>query len=139
MRRILGVAAGLVTAFTIFTIVQQFGHTVYPPPADLDPSDMETIKAYLELAPIGALLFVVFAYLIGTIAGAFIAVRVSADNTMMSAYIVGGVIAIAGAVNFLSIPHPTWMVVASFASYLFGTFAGGKLAGKTKTRSDSNE
>ena len=139
MRRILGIVAGLVTAFTIFGIVQQFGHTIYPPPADLDPTDVEMIKTYLELAPIGASLFAVVSYLIGTIAGASIAVRVSADNTMIGAYIVGGVVAIAGTVNFFTIPHPTWMVVASYTSYLFGTVAGGKLAGDTLSRSEPDE
>ena len=63
-----GIAGVLVAVLSVW-LVQKIGHAVYPPPVGMDPKDMEAMKAYVAELPIGALLFVIASYFIGTTAG----------------------------------------------------------------------
>ena len=52
---------GIVTAFGLVLLIEKLGHTIYPPPADLDWSDPAAVRPYIATLPIFALLFPMFA------------------------------------------------------------------------------
>lgn len=130
LRSILAVFAGLVVAALLIGIIEAIGHTLYPLPAGIDPSNREAIAEVMPHAPAGALIFVLIAWDFGNLCGSWLAARLAGRNPMMHAVIVG-VILFAGAIyTMLVIPHPVWFWIAAFVISSAATFMGGKLGGR---------
>lgn len=111
VRIIAGAVVGVVVAGLCVFGIQFLGHLVYPPPAGLDMGDAAGVAAYVAGAPLGALLFVIAAWSIGTLIGTAVAMLIGGWN------IIAG--ALAGAVNtgfavatVIMVPHPAWMVAS---------------------------
>lgn len=97
------VAAGTVMG------VEYLGHQLYPPP---DTSDPAAIARYVETAPIGSLLMVLFAWGGGALMGSLAATLVIARSTIWPGVLVGAIITAAVVMNLAMIPHPQWMMIA---------------------------
>lgn len=128
MRRVLSIVAGLVTLFVVVYILEMIGHLIFPPPEGIDMMNREEIARIMDDIPFGGLLSVVIAWFVGTLGAAFVATRVGQDSTMTAAYIIGGFGIAFGAMNYLSIPHPTWMIVAGLVAFAGGAYLGGEMA-----------
>ena len=128
VRSILAVVVGMLVAFVIIALVQTVGMRVYPPPAGMDPSNPESIKAAMAQLPLGALLFVLLAYAAGSVAGGWTAARFAPKSRMMHAMIVGAILLGAGIMNMMTIPHPGWFWASAIAIYLLGAWSGGSAA-----------
>lgn len=127
-RNAAGVVAGVVTAFVTVMLVDLLGHMVYPPPEGLDLADSETIQTYISTAPVGALVFVfassVVAAFVGTLVGCYIG---TAQPNLFGA-VVGGLILAASIANFIFIPHPLWLSIATLAGIVLSTLLAIRLA-----------
>ena len=53
LRKIAAVVLGVVLAFVLIIAVESLGHSVYPPPADLDLTDQAAMRAYVDTLPLG--------------------------------------------------------------------------------------
>lgn len=126
-RKILAVVAGVILAGIVVFAVQAIGHRVYPPPEGLDTKNIEAMKAYVATLPMGALLFVLVAYVLGSFAGGWLAAKIARTTQMHVPLTVGGVQLFFGIVNLLMIPHPAWFAVASVLVFLPSAYFGGKL------------
>ena len=129
VRSVLAVIVGMLVAFVLIALVQTIGMRVYPPPSGLDVRDTESLKAMMAQIPLGALLFVLLAYAAGSVAGGWVAARLSPGSRMMHAMIVGGLLLGAGLMNLMTIPHPVWFWIASNPIYLLGAWSGAQAAG----------
>ncbi len=78
--------------------------------------------------PLGAMVFVILAYAAGSFGGGWVAARLAAARKLRHALVVGGVLMLAGVSNLVTIPHPTWMVIATLVVFLPLAYAGGRLA-----------
>ncbi|MGZ8312417.1 MAG: hypothetical protein ACXWUR_10165, partial [Allosphingosinicella sp.] len=58
MRIVLGVVAGLALAFVCIMAIELLGHTLFPPPPDLDISDPADMARLMQEIPTAALAFV---------------------------------------------------------------------------------
>ena len=123
-RNILAGVAGVVIAMLLVWLVEKIGHAVYPPPADLDFSDAEAMRAYLATLPLGALLFVAAAWFIGTLAGTCAACARGTAKPMKFAFVIGGLMLAATITNLAMIPHPMWFSVLGIAGVLVGAWLG---------------
>ena len=103
-----GVTIGVVTGIIVNMLIVQVGMMVYPPPADLDPNDIEAMTEMIAVMPFGQLMFTYVGHLaqagLGSIAGS-LSNRQTAGRTGM---LVGGVTAMFCMLNLLAVPHPTW-------------------------------
>lgn len=132
MRNVLGIVAGLVAGIVLIYALEMIGHVVFPVLGDFDTSNPEEIARLVSELPLGSLLSVVAAWFVGTLGAAFVATKVGQETTMLSATVIGGVLALLGVVNFFMLPHPLWMVVAGLIAFAAGAYLGGTLAlGKT--------
>ena len=104
---------GIVTAFGLVWLIEKLGHTIYPPPADLDFSDPKAIRPYIATLPIFALLFPMFAWFIGTFAGSLVACYVGEARPLLFTSVVGGLVLAATIANLIVIPHPLWFSIIS--------------------------
>jgi len=118
-----GVAGVLVAMISVW-LVQKIGHAIYPPPADLDMSDMEAMRTYVASIPIGALLFVIASYFIGTLAGTCTACAIGTMLPRVFAILVGCFMLIATTMNVMMIPHPAWFIVLAVVAIVIGAWLG---------------
>ncbi|MDP7447262.1 MAG: hypothetical protein QF689_01625 [Candidatus Latescibacteria bacterium] len=126
IRALLGVFGGLALAMTMVFVLEGIGHQMYPPPADLDPTDREAFAAAVAAMPVMALVMVLIAYSLGTFAGAWLAARVG--GRPFYAFLVGGVMTLAGMTNLIAVPHPLWFTIVGTLIFLPSAWVAGRLA-----------
>ncbi len=129
LRNVLAGIAGVLVAGGLIVIVEMAGHSMYPPPPDLDFTDMDAMRAYVSTLPVGAFLFVACAWGIGSLGGTFAAAKIGNASALIYACIVGGLILAGIAYNLSIIPHPLWVAVAGIGLTISGAWLGMSLAG----------
>jgi hypothetical protein len=125
-RSIVAVVVGAIVGAAVILGLQYLSSLVFPLPAGTDPSDPESMAAAVAKMPVGALLALVFCYLIGTTVGAAAGARVSPSHPLLHGILVGLVFLAGGIANFLAIPHPWWVIVASSVAFCVAPFIGAK-------------
>jgi hypothetical protein len=127
MRIVLGVIAGLVVAFACIMGVELLGHTVYPPPADVDFYDPEQVGRMMAEAPVGAMAFVAAAWFVGALAGAWAATAIA--RRALAGWTVA-LLVLAGCITILVVlpGHPGWMWAAGIILPLLGGWLAQRLA-----------
>ena len=116
--------AGVLVAMLSVWLVQKIGHAVYPVPTDVDFNDMEAMKAYVATLPVGALLFVIASYFIGTTAGTCAACAIGTMLPRIYAVLIACLMLVATTMNVMMIPHPTWFIVAAVIAIVVGAWLG---------------
>jgi len=122
--------AGVVIAGALVWLVEIIGHTVYPPPSDLDFADPDAMRAYMKTVPVGALLFVGGAWFVGTLGGTIAACKIGNAKPLTFAIVVGGLMLIATAANLVMIPHPIWFSILGIAAIIVGAWLGMTIGAK---------
>jgi hypothetical protein len=130
-RSIGAVLAGVVVAVLCMMGIEYLGHKVYPPPPGLDPTNMESVRAVMKDIPLGALLFVLAAWVIGTVAGGAVAARIASRKPELHAIVVGLIILALTVVNLMMIPQPTWFVIVSLLAAVPAAYAGALAVRRT--------
>ncbi len=126
-RSILAVVAGAVTAFVLIIAVQQVSRLVYTPPADLDPRNREAMAAYMATMPVGAFLFVLASYAIGTFGGAWLAAWIARRAKLVHGMIIALFLFLASIANLVMLPgQPAWFAVANLALVPVAAWLGVK-------------
>ncbi|MEY3141526.1 MAG: hypothetical protein RLY21_19 [Planctomycetota bacterium] len=93
-----------------------------------DPGWREAIGSAMHDMPIGALVSVVLAWVLGAALGAFAACRVGGANFLPLSIAVGAVSVAFVAMNLILIPHPLWMSVAGVLLPPAAALGVGRLA-----------
>ena len=113
MRNAAAMVAGVVIAFGMMVLVERATSLIYPPPPNLDFSDTESARPYLATLPAGEFVLVfgssVVAAFVGTLAACYIG---TAQHSLFGG-VVGGVVLARTIANFIAIPYPHWLAVAT--------------------------
>ena len=133
-RTLLGAVIGLVTAAITIMLIEFAGHQVYPPPPGLNPMVTEDMAKIMQMLPLGAMLFVVAAWLIGAFDGGFIAALIARKGHPRAAAVVPALMVMAGVVGMIiQMPgHPTWMAIVGLLLPIQAALAGAWLATKLR-------
>lgn len=115
LRDVIAAIVGVTAAVVTVALVEYLGHAVYPPPANLDIENTEAMIDYVATLPLGALLFVLAAYVIGTFNGVFVAVWIGRAKPFAFALVVGVLMLVATITNLIMIPHPLWFSISAVA------------------------
>lgn len=126
IRALLGVFGGLALAMGMVYVLQGIGQQLYPPPAGLDPADREAFAAAVAAMPVMALLLVLLSYAVGTFAGAWFATRLG--GRPFYAFLIGGIMTMAGMGNLLAVPHPLWFTIAGALVFLPSAWVASRVA-----------
>lgn len=125
-RTILGVLAGVVVAWLVIVLCQ-FGSTaLHPPPPGIDLRDPTQLAAFIEAAPLGAMLLVLAGYALGALLGGWTAARM-ARHKRVAALLIGALVLAGVIANFALIPHPLWMAVTGVLLPLPAAWLGARL------------
>lgn len=122
LRNIGGMLAGLVVAVIVIAVIEAIAHRQYPPPEGFDPSDPQAVKEFVATLPAAAFAYVLVAYFVGTLAGTSLAAWLNRGRQRAPGITVGGLLLASAVVNFLSVPHPFWFVVASLVAFPLATY-----------------
>ncbi len=128
LRSVLAVILGIVLAGFLIWAVEGIGHRVYPVPEGVDLTNPQAVAAFIDEAPLGALLFVILAWGVGTLAGGWLAVMVAGRSATLHAMIVGAVMLAGGIMNMVMIPHPPWFWILGVLVFLPAAWLGARLA-----------
>jgi len=129
VRSILAVIVGMLAAFVLIALVQVIGMRAYPPPTGIEATSLESMRIAMARKPLGALLFVLLAYTVGSVTGGWVAAHFAPKARMTHAMIVAALLFGAGLMNLMTIPHPAWFWVASSVIYWLGAWSGAQAAG----------
>ena len=111
LRKLLAIVGGVVVGGTVVALSETVGHSIYPPPVDINVKDPEDLKRLLDVMPLQAKLLVVAAWFLGAFAGAWAAIRIGGENRL--GWTIGLVFAVLSIMTVLSIPHPLWMTACA--------------------------
>jgi len=131
LRNVLAIVAGVVTAFLTVMLIDKLGHFVYPPPRGLDFSDPDAVRPYLATLPLAAYLFILASSVVAAFVGTLVACYIGTANATLFGAIVGGIILAATIANFIAIPHPVWLAVATLSGIVLSTLLAIRLAPPT--------
>ena len=133
-RTLLGAVIGLVTAAITIMLIEFAGHQVYPPPPGLNPMVTEDMAKIMQMLPLGAMLFVVAAWLIGAFDGGFIAALIARKGHPRAAAVVPALMVMAGVIGMIiKMPgHPVWMAIVGLLLPIPAALAGAWLATKLR-------
>ncbi|HET8818799.1 MAG TPA: hypothetical protein VFM73_04580 [Xanthomonadaceae bacterium] len=127
-RTVLGVLAGLAAMIAVITLVQWGGAQLFPPPPGIDMRDPDALATVMAQMPLGALAFVVVAWLLGAFAGGWVAARISVQYPRVAAAIVALAVVAGVVMMILAFPHPLWMTIAGLVLPVPLALAGARLA-----------
>lgn len=123
LRLVLGVIAGVVSGFVVIYAVEQVGYQIWPVATELDLKDKAAAAAYLAGMPLGALITVMVAWILGAYAASMVGLLV-AGRRRVAGVIPAAVIFAATVLVLFMLPHPLWMAIGG----LGGIVAAGWLA-----------
>lgn len=128
IRRIAAVVLGIVVAGGIVAAVEGIGHTVYPLPPGIDYKDPVQFETYVAGLSVGAFLFVLAAWNLGTFGGGLLACFVAREKPYIYATIIGAFVLAATVANLIMIPHPRWVAITAVTSIAIVTSVTGIVA-----------
>jgi hypothetical protein len=129
LRNILAVIAGVVIGSIVNMALIMISGKVIPPPAGVDVTTMEGLKAGMHLMEPKHFVFPFLAHALGTLVAAFLAAWLAASRRMAMALLVGVFSLAAGISAVMMLPAPMWFnVVDLVGAYLPMAALGGTLA-----------
>ena len=124
-RRIGATVLGIIVAALLVQCAELIVHFMYPPPPGYNMRNMDDVKKFVATLPMLAMVVVLIGWLIGTLAGAFVAAKIG--RSRVPGYVVGAFLFLGGIANATMIPQPAWFSAASFVVYIGGAIVGAKL------------
>jgi hypothetical protein len=129
LRSIGAVLLGVVIGGLQVAAVEWVGQIFFPPPPGVDPTDREALRAMAESIPVGAQIFVLLAWAVGSFGGGWIAARLAPGAPVVHALVVGMVLLLGGLANLIAIPSPLWFWILGLAIFLPAAYGGARVAG----------
>ena len=130
MRTFLAVLVGLVVGNIVNMGLITVGPSIIAPPEGVDPTDIESIKANLHLYGPKHWVMPWLAHALGTLAGAFVAVRIAVRNRAIAAYVIAALFLLGGIAMAVMLDAPLWFeAVDLIGAYLPMAWLATKLGG----------
>lgn len=136
MRRVIGVAAGLVLAWLMAIVLKFFSDYMFAPAA-LDPSDPEQARQIISLMPAAGLISMLLIFFLSTLCGSFVAARVA--HARWAAWATGGLMLLITGVRAVMGGYPAWLMIATVAVIGAAGWLAGALAGDGAGERDDDD
>jgi hypothetical protein len=108
LRKVLAAVGGFVAGSAVNMGLVVTGGEVFPPPAGLDMSTAEGLKAAMPLLQTEHFVFPLLAHAAGTFVGALVATWLTPGRTPGPAWAVGALFLLAGIAMAATMPGPLW-------------------------------
>ena len=107
MKLVIGILVGAVLAIACVFAIEAVSHLIYPIPPGTDFDDPAVLAGYFESVPLGGKLWIVAAWFVGALAGAWVANAIA--RRALAGWIVALLVIAGGIATMLMITHPAWM------------------------------
>ncbi len=128
LKNIIGVVAGWIAAWILFTGIQLINYMIVPKPEGFDWADPGSIKQVIDTMPFYAWVILILGYVIGSFAAGFVIGKIAESKTMILPVIAALLFMLGWLGNIMTVPHPIWVVILVFLVYIPSTLAGHRLA-----------
>lgn len=129
LRNIAAVLFGLLLGSMVNVSLITFGGRVIPPPASVNPADIESIRASTHPHEPKHFLFPFLAHALGTWFGAFVASLIAATGRRRLAFGLGGFFLLGGIAACFLISAPMWFMAADLlGAYLPMAWLAARMA-----------
>ena len=115
MRKLMGAVVGAIVAISVIYGFEILNHAVFTWP-QMALNDPLSMAAAIEAAPMTAKVMLVGGCFLGALAGGLVAVRIG--DWAAAGWIIAVLVAAAGVVTIVTIPHPLWMQIAAVVAPL---------------------
>lgn len=131
VRNVVAIIVGFVAGSAVNMALVWAGPQIILPPAGVDVTDMESIKASIHLFEPKHFIFPFLAHALGTLVGAYVAVLISASYKLIVGLVIGVLFLFGGIYVALMLPSPTWFVVVDLiGAYIPMAWIGTRLTRK---------
>lgn len=129
VKNILALVAGIFIGGLVNMGIVTYGASLFPPPAGVDPNDLESIRSSMHLYSPKHFVVPYLAHALGSFVAAFVAAKIS-NNKIIS--IAAGVFFLLGGLTMIyMIPEtPIWFSVLDTISYILAAMLGYMLGRK---------
>ncbi len=128
LKNIIGVVAGWIAAWILFTGIQLINYMIVPKHEGFDWADPGSIKQMIDTMPFYAWVILILGYVIGSFAAGFVIGKIAESKTMILPVIAALLFMLGWLGNIMTVPHPIWVVILVFLVYIPSTLAGHRLA-----------
>ncbi|MFT4692502.1 MAG: hypothetical protein ACJASX_004469 [Limisphaerales bacterium] len=129
LRNILAVILGFVGGCVVNKLLVDIGPSIVPLPEGVDVTNLESLRASMELFAPRHFIFPFLGHALGTLTGAFIAAKIAVSHHRKFALVVGCLFLMGGAFMIKLLGGPLWFKVCDLVlAYLPMAFWGGLLA-----------
>lgn len=125
---ILGIIVGLVVGGIAVMFIESIGHTIHSPIAGSDMENPEVIKAYIDSAPVLAILMVPIAWLMGSFFGSLTSTLISRSSWRLNRFVISSLFLLISLMMLIQIPSPWYMWALAFSLIFPMGFLGTGLA-----------
>ena len=115
LRKIASIGAGIIVATLIMLVLQWVGERVVPVPAQVDPARPE-----MERVPLPALIVMLVAWFLGTLAGGAVANRLS--RLRWPCWVIAGLVICGTLYQFAVVSWSPWMTIGGIAAPLLAAW-----------------
>ena len=126
-RKLPGILGGIAAGWAVATVAEAIDGLLHPPPAGIDPGNVESYRLFVARLPTSAFVIVLIGHVLGSVAAGIVATLIARRTAMWPAIAAGVVLLAGGAVNVIALPHPTWFVGLDLACYVPLAWLGARL------------
>ncbi|MCY3714801.1 MAG: hypothetical protein OXH02_16070 [Gemmatimonadetes bacterium] len=131
IRIILAVVLGMAFGSAVNMGLVLLGPTIIPPPPGVDVTDMESLSTSMHLFQFRHFVFPFLAHAAGTLAAAYLAVKIASGHRLKLSMLIGSLFLLGGIANAMMLPAPGWFIAADLiVAYLPMAWIGGRLAAR---------
>ncbi len=124
--KIFAIIIGFLAGIIIISLIESFAANLFANTENyIAPNENEDFDLAFKHLSIPLLIFILFAYSIGSFLGGFIASVIG--KGIKNALVTGLLLMAGGIINLLIIQHPLWFVISGLIIYLPMAYVGGKL------------
>ncbi|MFK8010568.1 MAG: hypothetical protein AB8B80_00910 [Marinicellaceae bacterium] len=131
IRNIIAIIVGVFIGALVNMGIVSLGPYVIPPPEGVDLTHLDSLKENMLLLEPKNFIFPFLAHALGTLVGAFVAVKIAVKHHTLCALIVGITFLIGGTLMIRMVGGPVWYIATDLIfAYLPMAYLGRKLAKK---------
>jgi hypothetical protein len=127
MKSLIAIVAGIIVAGVTGFLVQWAGDALLSSLMGLDPITAQGAATLGVDRATESLMVVVSGYVLGPLAGGYLAARLAPSRPAMHALFVGGVQMLFAVMALALFPHPAWFSVATWLAFPTGALIGAAL------------
>lgn len=127
MKYFISTIIGLITGIICISLFEYLILNVFPLPANIDMQDINSIEENMDSIPLINFIMVLIGYALASFIAGFVSIKIKTHNPVLPIMIIGIVLTVFGFINFVTIPHPIWMIVIGSIIFIPMVWLGGKL------------